>query len=103
MLFDKPGVVVLGCNIHDWMVGYVYVADSPYFAVTQADGKVDLRDLPAGDYSVRVWHPGLQGSEESTARRLTVNTAASQTDFHLRIKPSPRVPRLSGSSAASYP
>ena len=101
--FDKPGVVILGCNIHDWMIGYVYVADSPYFAVTQDDGKADLRDLPAGDYSVRVWHPGLHGSEESTARRLTVSTPASQTEFHLSIKPSPRVPRLSGSSAAAYP
>ena len=103
VLFDKPGVVVLGCNIHDWMIGYVYVADSPYFAVTQSDGKVDLHDLPAGDYSVRVWHPGLQGSEESTAHRLTLGSAVTQADFRLGIKSSPRVPRVSGSAAASYP
>ena len=103
VLFDKPGVVVLGCNIHDWMIGYIYVADSPYFAVTLADGKIDLHDLPAGDYSVGVWHPGLQGSEESTAHRVTLGTASSQTDFRLNIKPSPRVPRVSGSAAASYP
>jgi len=44
--FDKPGVVVLGCNIHDWMVGYIYVSESPYFAKTNAEGKAVLADLP---------------------------------------------------------
>ena len=39
VLFDKPGVVVLGCNIHDWMVGYIYVVTTPYFAKTRSDGK----------------------------------------------------------------
>ena len=57
ILFDKPGVVVLGCNIHDWMVGYVYVSESPYFAKTGSSGKVKLADLPPRSYVVRVWHP----------------------------------------------
>ena len=34
LLFDKPGVVVLGCNIHDWMLGYIYVTDDPRFGVS---------------------------------------------------------------------
>jgi plastocyanin len=46
VVFDKPGVVVLGCNIHDWMVGYVYVSESPYFAKTDASGRVRLDNLP---------------------------------------------------------
>lgn len=66
VVFDKPGVVVLGCNIHDWMVGYVYVSESPYFAKTGADGKALLSDLPARAYTLRVWHPQLDGSEEAT-------------------------------------
>ena len=51
VVFDKPGVVVLGCNIHDWMVGYVYVSESPYFAKTGKDGKalVDTRNLSKCD------------------------------------------------------
>ena len=57
VVFDKPGVVVLGCNIHDWMVGYVYVSESPYFAKTGNDGKALLADLPPRAYVVRVWHP----------------------------------------------
>jgi plastocyanin len=66
VVFDKPGVVVLGCNIHDWMIGYVYVSESPYFAKTGSDGKALLADLPARMYTLRVWHPQLDGAEETT-------------------------------------
>lgn len=57
VVFDKPGVVVLGCNIHDWMVGYVYVTDDPWFAVSDAQGKLNLEQLPAGTYTASLWHP----------------------------------------------
>src|SRR6516164_3574901 len=70
VVFDKPGVVVLGCNIHDWMVGYVYVSESPYFAKTDKDGKASLADLPPRQYVVRVWHPQLEGTEEATRKTV---------------------------------
>jgi len=54
--FDKPGEVVLGCNIHDTMVGYVYVVDTPHFSKTDKEGRARLENLPAGDYELRVWH-----------------------------------------------
>ncbi len=56
ILFDKPGEVVLGCNIHDNMLGYIYVVDTPWFAKTRAEGMARLDDLPAGDYDLHVWH-----------------------------------------------
>jgi plastocyanin len=56
--FDKPGLVVLGCNIHDKMVAFVGVVDSPYFAKVNASGSVVL-NLPAGHYRLRVWNPNL--------------------------------------------
>jgi hypothetical protein len=56
--FDKPGLVVLGCNIHDRMVAFVGVVDTPYFAKADASGNVML-NLPAGHYRLRIWHPGL--------------------------------------------
>jgi plastocyanin len=56
--FDKPGLVVLGCNIHDRMVAFVGVVDTPYFAKADALGKA-VFDLPAGRYRLRVWHPAL--------------------------------------------
>lgn len=48
LLFDKPGVVVLGCNIHDWMLGYIYVTDDPHFGVSDAQGRVRLEPLAPG-------------------------------------------------------
>lgn len=58
IIFDKPGMVVLGCNIHDTMVGFVAVVDTPYFAKTPKSGTAQI-DLPAGRYRLRVWHPSL--------------------------------------------
>jgi hypothetical protein len=68
--FDKPGVVILGCNIHDWMIGYVYVSESPYFAKTDAHGKAVLTDLPPRAYVLRVWHPQQSGVEEDTRKNV---------------------------------
>ena len=58
--FDKVGVVALGCNIHDSMSAFIKVTDAPYAAKTDASGRVTLRDLPAGDAVVKVWHPYLK-------------------------------------------
>jgi plastocyanin len=73
IVFDKPGVVVLGCNIHDWMVGYIYVSESPFFAKTGKDGKAVLAELPPHAYVVRVWHPQLETSEDATHKTIDVS------------------------------
>jgi hypothetical protein len=73
VVFDKPGVVVLGCNIHDWMVGYVYVSESPFFAKTGKDGKAVLAELPPRAYVLRVWHPQLEMSEDATHKTIEVS------------------------------
>ena len=54
--FGQPGLVVLGCNIHDSMVAYIGVVDSPYFAKTTEAGSATV-NLPAGRYRLRAWHP----------------------------------------------
>lgn len=59
VVFDKPGVVDLGCNIHDRMSAFIVVVDTPHFAVTQK-GRAELNDLPAGQYAVRVWYEGMR-------------------------------------------
>lgn len=73
--FDKPGLVVLGCNIHDKMVAFVGIVDSPYFAKTPASGSAAV-NLPPGRYRLRVWHPSL--TDAVAPRELTV-AAAPQT------------------------
>ena len=60
VIFDKPGVVALGCNIHDSMRGYVYVTESPLHAVTDASGTARFNALPEGEYSLSAWHARLK-------------------------------------------
>jgi plastocyanin len=87
VLFDKPGVVKLGCNIHDWMIGYVYVAETPYFAKTGADGRAELKDLPAGHYRVRVWHPSMTVSEDATIQKIEAREgSATPVEWKLDLK-----------------
>jgi plastocyanin len=70
--FDKPGVVDLGCNIHDQMIAYIVVVDTPYAAQTNAAGEAVIRGVPAGERSVRVWHPYLRAPGGAITLNLTV-------------------------------
>ena len=102
--FDKPGVVVLGCNIHDWMVAYVYVSESPYFAKTGPDGKATISDLAPRAYTVRAWHPQLEGDEEQTRKSVDLSKAPrSEIAWSLKLKPEVRVRRAPASrQSGSY-
>jgi hypothetical protein len=94
VVFDKPGVVVLGCNIHDWMVGYVYVSESPYFAKTNAEGKALLTDLPPRAYVVRAWHPQLGVAEETTRKNVDATRARrAEVVWTLNLKPEVKIRR----------
>lgn len=68
--FEKPGLVVLGCNIHDDMLGYILVVDTPWFAKTDSQGVARFPALPPGAYDVRVWTPRLRPDELPPARRI---------------------------------
>jgi hypothetical protein len=57
VLFDQPGKVALGCNIHDSMVATIYVVDTPYFTQSDQDGLAVLERLPVGSYHLNIYHP----------------------------------------------
>lgn len=80
VVFDQAGVVVLGCNIHDEMIGWIAVVDTPYFGSTAANGQVHLRDVPEGSYRLRVWHSGLAVGAPAldVAQRLGAAGASAQ-------------------------
>jgi plastocyanin len=102
VVFDKPGVVVLGCNIHDWMVGYVYVSESPYFAKTGKDGKARLAELPPRVYVVRVWHPQLDAAEETTRKDIDASRPGRvDAAWTVKLKPEVKVRRAPGSEGRS--
>ncbi len=71
LLFPKFGSVELGCNIHDWMLGYIFVVDTPYFGKTDIKGNLTL-DLPDGEYQLDVWHSRIQDKLSSLSRQLTL-------------------------------
>lgn len=72
VVFDKPGVVVLGCNIHDRMAAYVVVVDTPWSAVSQADGVARITDVPTGDYQLQLWHPRRLGMPDIPPRPVRI-------------------------------
>ena len=86
--FDTPGVVILGCNIHDWMIGYIYVSESPWFAVSDAQGRADISDLPAGRYHVRSWHPLMKIDEKATVQDVDLDDETTgSVNWVLKLKP----------------
>lgn len=86
--FDTPGVVILGCNIHDWMIGYIYVSESPWFAVTDAQGRAEIKGLPVGSYHLRSWHPLMEIDEKATGQDVVLNdVSTSEVKWVLKLKP----------------
>ena len=94
--FDKPGVVILGCNIHDKMIGYVYVTDATYFGKTNAQGAWHVEAANAS-YELDVWSPRLARSEPPLKRTVIVDGAASELIIRLQqpvqAEPAPQTDR----------
>jgi plastocyanin len=96
--FDRPGLVVLGCNIHDQMVGYIYVTDAPHFGKTDPAGTLRVPGLSAGEYRISVWSPFIADQASSLTRTVRVEAQAPassrvQLVGALRAQPEPRPPR----------
>src|SRR5436190_16823253 len=81
--FDKPEVMVpFKCDVHGWMNAYVGVLNHPYYAVTKDDGKFELKDVPAGTYTIEAWHEKLGAMTQS------VTIAAKESkDVNFTFKP----------------
>lgn len=78
--FESPEIVNVRCDVHAWMSGYVYVTDSPYVVVTDADGSFTLTDVPPGDYELNVWHELLG---EQTQQITVTGAGATEANFSM--------------------
>ncbi|NDV92253.1 methylamine utilization protein [Alteromonas sp. 345S023] len=76
LLFEQAGIVDIGCNIHDWMLGYIVVADSPFFLKTDADGNAQI-DLAKGEYEVRFWHPSAAKAKAFDSDSIVIDSDKS--------------------------
>lgn len=83
VVFDKPGAVALGCNIHDAMNGVVYVTASPYTALTDAAGRVRMNVTP-GSGRVAVWHPSIRSAGNTLEQPASVAATGLTTTLQLR-------------------
>ena len=88
LLFDKAGTVTVGCNIHDQMLAYIHVVNTPFFAKTDAQGNATLPALPAGKYALKVWHylqaPGSEPQSQALVVAKEVPSISVRLNFKLR-------------------
>lgn len=81
----QPGILKVVCDTHAWMLGFVHVFDHPYFTVTDEQGAFSIPDLPAGTYTLRVWHEdGGVKSQEITV--LDVGEVRVNFEFGKKAK-----------------
>jgi plastocyanin len=93
--FDQPGLVAIGCNIHDRMHAYIYVTEAPRFTVTGADGLARFDGLDTGDYRIEALHP-WQARANSFIREVRVRRAGQSLEQSVNVGatgPDPRTPR----------
>lgn len=76
----RPGAVRVDCDAHGWMEGWVYVTDNPYYAVTGADGKFTISDVPAGNYTLVAMQPFTGPTQQPV-----VVTAGKPTDLTIEL------------------
>jgi len=86
--FDQPGVVTLGCNIHDEMLAYLLVTDAPWYGRTNEGGSWST-EVPHGRYRVELWHPRIRDDEADLRRELTVGDA-DRAELTLRLSRPPQ-------------
>lgn len=86
-VFDKPGPVAIGCNIHDHMTAYILVTDAPWGMVTDAQGRAAVTGLPAGRFWATVWHPRLRPRVEPPVQPVVLATDSSALTVSLPVLP----------------
>jgi plastocyanin len=85
--FDKPGVVALGCNIHDSMSAFIVVTDSAWTARTNAHGMATFADAPSAAGKLTVWHPYLRAPGGMLAEAISPGQRSAS--FNVRLRPPP--------------
>ena len=87
--FDKPGLVVLGCHLHSSMRGHLFVSESPWVAVTDANGLATIADVPEGAAELRTWSPEQLADQAPSQKQIAGASAILETTLNF-TPPKPR-------------
>lgn len=87
VIFDRAGVVTVGCNIHDNMRAYVFVVDAQYFGRADAAGIWKAADIQPGTYNVQVWHPRARDLRPVIEEKITVSAAQPRISIRIATQP----------------
>jgi plastocyanin len=88
--FERPGVVLLGCNIHDDMIAFIDVVDTPFAAKTDAQGRAVIHDVPEGAQTITVWRPYLHAPGNALAGTVSVpRDGAAAMTFAAEVRTPP--------------
>lgn len=102
-MFDVPGVVEIGCNIHDWMLATIYVGESDLMAISNDAGVASLANIPPGQYRMRVWHSRLDAPQNSVEQELVIEAGRTeQLELTLELARDRRVRRAPSANRKRY-
>jgi plastocyanin len=101
--FPVSGIVEIGCNIHDWMLAYIYVSETSLTSVTSSTGVAVLQSAPVGSHQLRVWHPRLAEANNSFVVDVDLlSGATTNLEFSLELKRERRLRRAPSSAKKRY-
>ena len=92
--FDKAGIIHMGCNIHDWMLSFLYVYESKFFGQTDTNGSISFSSVPDGEYELRIWSPRLKNNRSIVKQTITLPATTSVTQTIKVRKKIRRKPRI---------
>ncbi len=101
--FPQPGVVEIGCNIHDWMLAYIYIGETSLMSITNAEGAASLSGLPGGDFQLRIWHARLDAP--GNVMQVPVSLQGGQTssvDLQVSLQRDRRIRRAPSANRTRY-
>jgi len=87
VIFDKPGIVIVYCLLHNWMRAYVLVLDTPYFVKTDQSGTAMLDKLPDGNYDIKAWHPNMGSIKPPLSQTVKVTDQSAPVKWQFDFVP----------------
>ena len=87
IMLTKAGVIAVGCNIHDQMITYIYVSETPLAARSDPQGRVEIKDVPNGTYVAHIWHPKLRPGKPELVETVNVGDSPARLSSVLQLLP----------------